>query len=209
MTNTDEQIATILARYGMPAEGNVWRVEGQAFIYHSTLERIAAQAKISFDPPAVLRAERDEAVLVVVGRMGERAEWSIGEALVDVNYHVPGSEPAYVYAMAEKRARDRVILKLVELHDVISSEEPHAVENWRASANENTPSAELGPEPGIVAELKRRLDSTTAVDAVVALMLNAETQRVLGGLRPEWKEQVREYAKARMVALGWTPSRAA
>ena len=61
----------------------------------------------------------------------------------------------------------------------------------------------------IVAELKRRLDSTTAVDAVVALMLNAETQRVLGGLRPEWKEQVREYAKARMVAFGWTPSRAA
>src|SRR3954468_24227053 len=88
MTNTDEQIATILAHYGEPATGNVWQVEGQTFIHHRTLERIAARAKIIFDPPTVLRAERDEAVLVVVGRMGERAEWSIGEALVDVNYHV-------------------------------------------------------------------------------------------------------------------------
>ena len=44
MTNTDEQFATILARYGEPAEGNVWQVEGQAFIHHKTLERIAAQA---------------------------------------------------------------------------------------------------------------------------------------------------------------------
>src|ERR687889_17922 len=164
MNNTDEQTATILTHYGLPANGNVWQEEDQVFIHHRALERIAAQAKISFDPPAVLRAERDEAVLVVVGRMGERAEWSIGEALVDVNYHVPGSESAYVYAMAEKRARDRVILKLIELHDVISSEEPHAVESGRASANENTPAAELGPELGIVAELKRRLDSTTAVD---------------------------------------------
>ena len=103
--NTDKQIATILARYGEPVEGNVWQVEGQAFIHHKALERIAAQARITFDPPTVLRAERDEAVLLVVGRMGERVEWSIGEALVDVNYRVPEPEAAYVYAMAEKRGR--------------------------------------------------------------------------------------------------------
>src|SRR3954465_6637108 len=105
MNNTDEQIAPILDQYGGPATGNVWQVDGQAFIHHKSLERIAAQARITFDPPTVLRSERDEAVLLVVGRMGERAEWSIGEALVDVNYHVSGSEAAYVYAMAEKRAK--------------------------------------------------------------------------------------------------------
>src|SRR5215204_93714 len=139
MNNTDEQIATILDQYGMPAAGNVWQVEGQAFIHHRTLERIAPQAKITFDPPVVLRAERDEAVLLVVGRMGERAEWSIGEALVGVNYHVPEPEAAYAYAMAEKRAKDRVILKLIDLPNVVSSEEPHVVENPPSSPNENTP----------------------------------------------------------------------
>src|SRR3954453_13879076 len=107
MSNTDEQIETILARYGEPMTGSVWQAEGETFIHHRTLERIAVQAKITFDPPTVLRAERDEAVLLVVGRMGERMEWSIGEAFVGVNYHVPGSEPAYVYAMAEKRGKDR------------------------------------------------------------------------------------------------------
>ena len=151
MTNTDEQIATILAHYGEPATGNVWQVEGQTFIHHRTLERIAARAKIIFDPPTVLRAERDEAVLVVVGRMGERAEWSIGEALVDGNYHVLEPEAAYVYVMAEKRAKNRAILKLIGLPDVASSEEPQGVDTRPFSSNENTP-AELGLEPGVVVE---------------------------------------------------------
>ena len=47
MTNTDAQLATILDRYGEPADGNVWQVEGQAFIHHKTLERMAGKAKIT------------------------------------------------------------------------------------------------------------------------------------------------------------------
>src|SRR5215216_7948439 len=78
MTNTDTQIATILDRYGEPVTGNIWQAEGETFIHHKTLERIAGKAKITFDPPTVLRAERDEAVLLVVGRLDERVEWSIG-----------------------------------------------------------------------------------------------------------------------------------
>ncbi len=208
MSNTDPKIASILARYGEPATGNVWQTEGETFIHHRTLERIAGKAKITFDPPTVLRAGRDEAVLLVVGRMGERVEWSIGEALVGVNYDPPGSEPAYVYAMAEKRAKDRVILKLIELPDVVSSEEPHAVESPPSSPNENTP-AVLSLEPGLVGELKRTLDGAETVEAVIALMRNAETQQRLAGLAPAWRDEVRAYAKDRLVALGWTPKQAA
>jgi len=208
MTNTDTQIATILARYGEPVTGNIWQAEGETFIHHKTLERIAGKAKITFDPPTVLRAGRDEAVLLVIGRLGERVEWSIGEALVGVNYHVPGSEPAYVYAMAEKRGKDRVILKLIELPDVVSSEEPHAVESPPSSPNENTP-AELDLEPGLVGELKRKLDGAKTVDAVIALMRDSATQQSLAGLMPDRKDHVRGYAKSRMVELGWTPKQAA
>jgi hypothetical protein len=208
MANTDAQLATILDRYGEPATGNFWQVEGETFVHHSTLERIAGKAKITFDPPVVLRAERDEAVLLVVGRMDERVEWSIGEALVGVNYHAPGSEPAYVYAMAEKRGKDRVILKLIELPDVVSSEEPHAVESPPSSPNENTP-AVLSLEPGLVGELKRTLDGAETVEAVIALMRSADTQQSLAGLAPVWRDEVRAYAKDRLVALGWTPKQAA
>src|SRR3954471_7215613 len=123
MSTADQQIADILAQYGEPLAGNIWRVQGQAVIYHKALERIAAQAGIAFGPPTVLRAERDEAVVLVTGSLGERTEWSIGEALVHVNYRVSGRQAAYVYAMAEKRAKDRVILKLVGLHGLLSSEE--------------------------------------------------------------------------------------
>ena len=208
MNSTDEQIATILAQYGVPADGSVWRVEGQAFIHHRALERIAAQAKITFESPTVLRSERDEAVLLVLGRMGERVEWSIGEAIVGVNYDPPGSEPAYVYAMAEKRAKDRVILKLIQLHDVVSSEEPQVLESRPRGSNENTPAVEGGMEPSIVPELERRLDECVTVEAVVALMRDSETQQSLAVLPQGLVEQIREYAKARMVALGWRPKRA-
>jgi hypothetical protein len=208
MTNTDPQIATILDRYGEPVTGSVWQVEGQTFIHHRTLERIAGKAKIAFDPPTVLRAERDEAVLLVVGRMDECVEWSIGEALVGVNYHAPGSEPAYVYAMAEKRGKDRVILKLIELPDVVSSEEPHTAESPPSSPNENTP-AVLSLEPGLVGELKRTLDGAETVEAVIALMRSADTQQSLAEIAPAWRDEVRAYAKDRLVALGWTPKQAA
>ena len=208
MTIADTQIATILDRYGEPMTSSVWQAEGETFIHHRALERIAGKANITFDPPAVLRAERDEAVLLVIGRIGEWMEWSIGEALVGVNYDVPGSEPAYVYAMAEKRGKDRVILKLIDLPDVVSSAEPHAAERPPSSSNESTP-AVLSLEPGLVGDLKRHLDGAKTVEAVIALMRSAETQQSLAQLAPAWRDEVRAYAKGRLVALGWTPKQAA
>lgn len=129
MASADKQIADILSRYEEPMGGNIWRVQGTAVIYHKALERIATKAGIKFDIPTVIRAERDEAVLMVVGRIPakdgqpERMEWSLGEALVNVNYRVSGKQAAYVYAMSEKRGKDRVILKLIELSGLVYSEE--------------------------------------------------------------------------------------
>jgi hypothetical protein len=144
MTNI-KQIGEILGRYGEPEVGNVWRVQGQAVIYHKTLERIAAQADICFDLPNIIRAEADEAVILVTGHLGERMEWSIGEAKVNVNYRVTGRQAAYVYAMAEKRAKDRVILKLIGLHGLLYSEdEADDFKNGRPD-----PGPEPEPEAGI------------------------------------------------------------
>ena len=43
MSTADQQIADILAKYGEPIAGNIWRVQGQAVIYHKALERIAVR----------------------------------------------------------------------------------------------------------------------------------------------------------------------
>ena len=125
-----DQISDILARYGEKADrSTVWAVQGTPVILHKALERIAAKAGITFDVPQILRAERDEAVMLVVGHMPPvasekpRTEWSVGEALIGANYRVSGKQAAYPWAMAEKRAKDRVILKLIGLHGLAYSEE--------------------------------------------------------------------------------------
>lgn len=113
----------ILSEFGETERSNVWTVQSATVIKHACLERVAAKASIMFDAPQVLRAERDEAVILVTGRRGERMEWSIGEALVNGNYRVTGKMAAYPFAMAEKRAKDRVILKLINLHGLAYSED--------------------------------------------------------------------------------------
>jgi hypothetical protein len=233
MSTADQQIADILAKYGEPIAGNIWRVQGQAVIYHKALERIAAQAGIAFAQPTILRAERDEAVVLVTGRMGERTEWSIGEALVNVNYRVSGRQAAYVYAMAEKRAKDRVILKLVGLHGLLSSEEE--ADELKSSAvsveapedateGERTlPDAHKVERPaklksgkgktkgsqGGADDLKRKIEKAASINAVTDLMLLPETQKSLNELPVAVRDEIRDYAKARLVALGWPSKQAA
>lgn len=123
--SADNAIRDVLKQYGedFNDKGTVWRVQGTPVISHKALERIAAKAGIRYAAPTIIRAERDEAVLLVSGTLADRMEWSIGEALVNVNYRVSGKQAGYVWAMAEKRAKDRVILKLVSLHGLAYSEE--------------------------------------------------------------------------------------
>ncbi len=229
MNNADKHIADILAKYGEPLAGNVWRVQGTAVIYHKALERIAAQAGIVYDKPEIIRAERDEAVILVSGRMGERMEWSIGEALINVNYRVSGKQAAYVYAMAEKRAKDRVILKLVGLHGFLYSEEE--ADEFKTGRPASTAVEVLG-ETGVTAkgetrgepqarpetmgepdpteaELKKKIDAAKTINAVTDLMLHADTQKALAALPVAARDEVRDHAKARLMKLGWPSKKAA
>jgi hypothetical protein len=218
MNSTDKKIAETLAKFGEPMAGNIWRVQGTAVIYHKALERIAAHAKIQFDPPTIVRAERDEAVIMVTGRMGERLEWSIGEALIGVNYRVSGKQAAYVYAMAEKRAKDRVILKLIELHGLVYSEEeadefkqarPGQAEPQAAMDAPNTTVEVVAPGHAVEAELKQKITKAKSINSVTDLMLHADTQKILNELPEGIRDEIRDFAKARLVELGWPSKKAA
>jgi hypothetical protein len=160
---SEHNIHDVLTKYGESIEGNVWRVQGNVVILHKALERIAARAGIFFDPPVVLRAESDEAVILVTGRlvgaappsegagphttaeMLSRMEWSIGEAKIGANYRVSGKQAAYPYAMAEKRGKDRVILKLIELHGYAYSEDE--ADDFKAGKPRLVDLQEADPEP--------------------------------------------------------------
>ena len=101
-----------------------WNCHGSYVLYHRTLEKIAAKTGVTFEPPTIIEsdAEKRICVLNVVGHLGDKTEWSIGEAM-PINIDKGNNKQAYPYAMAEKRAKDRVIIKLVGLYGAYSQDE--------------------------------------------------------------------------------------
>ena len=85
--------------------------------------------------------------MVVFGHLGEISEWSIGEASPTNNKN------AYPFAMAEKRAKDRVILKLIGLHGMVYSE----IEADDFRPDPTSKSGERVGGPLNVTELKKRI----------------------------------------------------
>lgn len=99
----------------------IWEVRagGAWAIKHAALERVAVQQNIVFLEPKPLEARGADkcAALIVYGKMGDRTEWATGEA-------APANcKNAYPYAMAEKRGKDRVTLKLLNAHGSLYSED--------------------------------------------------------------------------------------
>ena len=85
--------------------------------YHKFLERVADKAGIKFEEPKVLNCQEYEVALWVNGKTGDKQAWSIGEA------SLRNCTNDYRWAMAEKRAKDRVILKLLGVAGDMYSEE--------------------------------------------------------------------------------------
>ena len=118
----DPKISEVLKQYGFDKDA-VWNCHGTWVVLHKVLEQIAAKAGVKYERPEILVAEREAAAVLVTGSLGEASEWSIGEAVIGLNYKVKNNQPGYPFAMAEKRAKDRVILKLIGLHGLAYSEE--------------------------------------------------------------------------------------
>jgi hypothetical protein len=114
-----KEIIAFKDKYGVDAD-EIWEVRGGAYaIKHKALERVALAENIKFDPPQILSINLADKTIAmcVTGRQGERTEWTTGEAAPYNNKN------GYPVAMAEKRARDRVILKLLQAHGALYSED--------------------------------------------------------------------------------------
>jgi|TARA_R110002020_G_scaffold110911_1_gene256197 hypothetical protein len=123
-----EKVADTLKEIGMTPSQAGWNCHGTYVLLHKALEKVAVHRKIVFKEPTILECNSDKKVvsLLVTGNMGDKSEWSIGEASPSNNKN------SYPYAMAEKRAKDRVILKLVGLHgDVYAEDEADAFKEER------------------------------------------------------------------------------
>jgi hypothetical protein len=113
------EIIERLKAVGETSATALWDCHGNWIIKHKALEKIATHAGITYSDCTVYPPQQgqDYFAVSVIGHMNDRSEWSIGEA------SPKNSKNNYYYAMAEKRAKDRVILKLLGLHAYIYSEE--------------------------------------------------------------------------------------
>lgn len=123
MPKLPEIVKEIGQKYGLDSSVDLWDCQGTWVITHKALERIAAQEKIKWSKPDVVCSDTlKDVVMIAYGSLGDREEWSTGEASDD-NYPKRGRAKRYPWAIAEKRAKDRVILKLINLAGYVYSEE--------------------------------------------------------------------------------------
>jgi hypothetical protein len=116
----DPRIEAIRQKYNLRTD-DFWELpqkRGSYCVKHSALEIVAAQAGIKFSAPQIIEANGGAGVAAVCveGEMDGRKVWSIGEC------NPKNNRNSYPWAMAEKRAIDRVILKLAGIHGLVYSD---------------------------------------------------------------------------------------
>jgi len=118
--NLDPRIEAVRVQYGL-SESDFWQIpqNKQWVCKHAALEIVATKANVEWSAPQIVQADTANgiAVMVVSGKMADRVEWATGEASPKNNKN------SYPWAMAEKRAKDRVVLKLVGIHGLVYSED--------------------------------------------------------------------------------------
>lgn len=152
MSKLEPRIEAVREKYGLSID-DFWQIKQnkQWVCKHAALEVVAVKAGIEWMPPQIIEANAPALVtsMIVTGKMGDRIEWATGETNT-TNYSVVGKQPAYPWAMSEKRAKDRVVLKLVGIHGLVYSED----EIHGEPAKEDAPQ---GAKPISAAENKRQL----------------------------------------------------
>lgn len=115
----DPMIKELLVKYEIDPKAALWDCHGTWVMYHRYIEVIGAKIGAILDKPEIMFMDQSkkELVIYVMGRAGNRVEWSFGEVSPANNKN------GYPWAMAEKRAKDRVLLKLAGLAGHIYSEE--------------------------------------------------------------------------------------
>ncbi len=118
MAKPSKAVLAFMDKYKVDSD-EIWEVHGSTWVVkHKALERVAVEVGIVWLRPSVQLCDpaAKTAVICAFGKLGDREEWSFGEASPANNKN------SYPVAMAEKRARDRVILKLLVTHGALYSE---------------------------------------------------------------------------------------
>ena len=117
--NYPENVTNALKEIGLKSEDCLWDCHGTWVLKHYACERLAAHNGITWNDPELIENDSDAGKVVIKlwGHLNDKSEFTFGEATPK------NSKNSYPYAMAEKRAKDRIILKLIGFHGEIYSED--------------------------------------------------------------------------------------
>ena len=169
-----QHLKDLIQAVGMSEQEATWDCHGTPVIYHDALERISSHIGIQFEKPEVHKNNVEEGFVAmrVTGTDGDKTEWSFGEA------SPYNSKNSYPFAMSEKRAKDRVILKLIGASGFVYSEEEaesfknpnRHVEQKQQVKQEEPPPFE--PDPDSVSIIKTAEDKKYAQEYLDSLEKN-------------------------------------
>ena len=153
MAQINEKLEKLLKEVGEVVDlrnksSAVWSLpqnQSVMIVKHKSLEKISAHLGMWFDAPKIIESDTEKKIvsLVVQGYIddgkGKNTAWSIGEVSPD-NYKTYAKQSSFPYAMAEKRAIDRVILKLLGVHgDFYSQAEIDELEEEKETKPKDPP----------------------------------------------------------------------
>jgi len=116
--NIPDEAIKIFKELNINGNEATWDCHGTPVVLHKYIEIIGAKLNVSIDSLDVVEANAEKGIVSMkcVASIKDRQVISYGECSPKNNKN------AYPYAMAEKRAVDRCILKLANLHGFVYSE---------------------------------------------------------------------------------------
>src|ERR1700757_42484 len=100
MARPSKAVMAFMEKYGVESD-EIWEVHGSTWVVkHKALERVALEQGIIWDKPELKVCDMEKGFVAVLfcGRLGEKVEYSFGEASPKNNKN------SYPIAMAEKRS---------------------------------------------------------------------------------------------------------
>ena len=176
----DPIVKEVLDRYGVDPKLALWDCHGTWIIYHKYVEFIGMSAGVVLDTPEIIHSDPASKHVVILVSGGINAgklpkAWSFGEAAPYNNKN------SYPFAMAEKRAKDRVILKLVGLAGHVYTDEDVADIKGGKPVFELESTPAKSPATAGQPDYEGQLRATTTVDDLLAVATIIATDEDLSG----------------------------
>jgi hypothetical protein len=222
MAKPSKAVMAFMEKYRVQSD-EIWEVHGTTWcVKHKALERVAAEVGIVWEKPELKVCDMAAGMIAILvgGRLGDHVEFSFGEASPKNNKN------SYPIAMAEKRAKDRVILKLLAVHGDLYSEEeaddfkrqnPHVTRatdilpaadyDQHGEVIDNIPHAEpsqklrVADQRPLFAEIQKEAHAFGDSKKFIAWMNDPKTIARVADFKPDWQQMFRGLCKEHLEAL--------